>query len=881
MAPVRNLFSAPSLDTSGPPSSALATLPAGGGTSLPARPDPPRPLPPIHPAKPLLSPRSGLHDPFNPAPTPGPDLPVLPLSHSPIDDPPFPSPLASPFAQPVDRCSPIDHFDPSDDSLYGDDVLPLSRPSPPYHRLPSLSPTDPNIYGLVGRLKGGSGHPLRPSVRPDAAAGRPASPRSYPFRTSVRPDAVAARPASPRSYRPPPPNESSAARIARLFGIPERSTEVEEAAIEAERLQAVLDASAAPLLGTTLAPDTQFARNSAIAERIVTAAALRASHQSPPSPAAASSHGPTSPAPPRSPLVCPLCPASTFVSESRYVDHVRLRHSSVPDLGPLQLDMPHPLIRCGDCATICKGPTGLAQHRSSRHSASPRATRPNQSTPTSPDPSPARTSTQRSYDSAEDSEAEDTPAGQIACPACQSTYLTEHAYIAHLRTAHAAVEDLAPFQLDIPQRLLFCSFCHLICRGHRGLANHSHRCTLRPTTATPTVRNSENLSPSAIAAAADRDLLPLFSRGVHCPHRTWPAPFGKVITRLLTTSCDLQNIPAARLATTCALILPGLIEEGHRSHHLHVGHMLQDLGDAADSVGSDTEFAVRLLEYAQRIAPAVSAQQERARTRAASGSHCRSVDSLKSSIERLVKERRLGSAMVLVDQLQPLLVDVSGPPNRPALSPSDVSDLIASLHPPASAADDFLPDQLAAVAASTAITVSADDIPDLISNLPPGSAAGASGWTYALLQSLFKATTNPLMTRRLSETFARLVNCILSGKHPSCLLLRVRSVLIPKSSGGYRPLGIGDALYRLACRAALFQLGPGLGSLLAPLQLGIGISGGCEIGGRVGQLIMASPPTSNLIITSTDLKNGFNELGRSRQLAGLMRFAPGLLRWFQ
>ena len=237
--------------------------------------------------------------------------------------------------------------------------------------------------------------------------------------------------------------------------------------------------------------------------------------------------------------------------------------------------------------------------------------------------------------------------------------------------------------------------------------------------------------------------------------------------------------------------------------------------------------------------------------------------------------------MVLVDQLQPLLVDISGPPNRPALSSSEVSDLIASLHPPASAADDFLPDQLAAVAASTAITVSADDIPDLISNLPPGSAAGASGWTYALLQSLFKATTNPLMTRRLSETFARLVNCILSGKHPSSLLLRVRSVLIPKSSGGYRPLGIGDALYRLACRAALFQLGPGLGSLLAPLQLGIGISGGCEIGGRVGQLIMASPPTSNLIITSTDLKNGFNELGRSRQLAGLMRFAPGLLRWFQ
>ena len=74
--------------------------------------------------------------------------------------------------------------------------------------------------------------------------------------------------------------------------------------------------------------------------------------------------------------------------------------------------------------------------------------------------------------------------------------------------------------------------------------------------------------------------------------------------------------------------------------------MLQDLGDAADSVGSDTDFAVRLLESAQRIAPAVSAQQERALKRASSGSHGRSFDTLTSSIERLVKDWRLGSVMV-------------------------------------------------------------------------------------------------------------------------------------------------------------------------------------------------------------------------------------------
>ena len=550
-----------------------------------------------------------------------------------------------------------------------------------------------------------------------------------------------------------------------------------------------------------------------------------------------------------------------------------------------------PLLRCPDCNTICKGSTGLSRHRHSRHSPSSRpASQSEPLTPADPthpasSPSPSAPSGGTYIPSSSDSEADDHPAGQIACPTCLSTYLGEAAYIAHLRATHAEADDLTPYQLDIPQRLLFCPYCHLICRGSRGLTYHRNRCPQRPATNTAPEPTSSPLSPSALAAAADRDLLPLFSRGVHNPHRSWPAPIGKILNRLLNTSCDLQNTPAACLATSCALILPGLIEEGHRSHHLHIGHMLQDLGDAADTVASDTDFAARLLNYARRIAPSVSAYQERVHARTTSGgSSGRSVDSLKSSIERLVKERRLGSAMVLVDQLQPLLGADYGPPStvRTPLTTSEVSDLISSLHPPSTAADEFTAEQLAAIAASTALTISADDIPALlVASLPPGSAAGASGWTYALLQSLFKPTTNPLMVRRLSETFARLINSILSGKHPSALLLRVRSVLIPKASGGYRPLGIGDALYRLACRAALAHLGPGLGSVLSPLQLVIGISGGCEIGGRIGQLIMASPPATNLIITSTDLKNGFNELGRSKQLDGLIRFAPGLLRWFQ
>ena len=127
--------------------------------------------------------------------------------------------------------------------------------------------------------------------------------------------------------------------------------------------------------------------------------------------------------------------------------------------------------------------------------------------------------------------------------------------------------------------------------------------------------------------------------GLHPPSHL-AGPHAEIFNHLLTTSCDLQNIPAARLATTCAILLPGLIEEGHRSHHLHVGHLLQDLGIAVDSVDSDT----------------------------ASGPHARSIDSLSGDASSGAS-RSAGSAapcMVLVDQLQPLLAD----PHSTALPPS-------------------------------------------------------------------------------------------------------------------------------------------------------------------------------------------------------------------
>jgi hypothetical protein len=47
------------------------------------------------------------------------------------------------------------------------------------------------------------------------------------------------------------------------------------------------------------------------------------------------------------------------------------------------------------------------------------------------------------------------------------------------------------------------------------------------------------------------------------------------------------------------------------------------------------------------------------------------------------------------------------------------------------------------------------------------------------------------------------------------------------------PLGIGDSWYRFVGRVALSKVGDRVGSALSPVQLGIGVKNGAEIGGRM------------------------------------------------
>jgi hypothetical protein len=405
-------------------------------------------------------------------------------------------------------------------------------------------------------------------------------------------------------------------------------------------------------------------------------------------------------------------------------------------------------------------------------------------------------------------------------------------------------------------------------------------------------------------------LLSLFNGGLYIVFNKWRAPLYRISCRLINIICDNNNsnsinnnyrIESEReLATTAFLILPGLVGECHLHRKLTVGSLLTALVGGVDSIVSDSDFAKSIIIKAQEMASLVVDRRDKRRNNINrnNSSASRIKEKTIKSIETMVRERRLGSAMAYLDKLQDILEEEDGNINNNGdfnnqriaeggandeRSVNEIRQKLAELNPVADEEDLFSIADEERISTSAPISVDASQIEAVIRKLPVGSSAGASGWTYAAIKSIFLEDSETMGTA--CEIISKLCNAMLSGRIGRGGWLRSRAVLIPKKDGSYRPLSIGESWYRLAARAALCSIGSEIGNQLAPSQLGCGISGGCEIAGRTGQLIMdtelSNGNSTNLVIISLDIKNAFGTLNRKQILKGIFEFAPGLAKWFK
>jgi hypothetical protein len=340
-------------------------------------------------------------------------------------------------------------------------------------------------------------------------------------------------------------------------------------------------------------------------------------------------------------------------------------------------------------------------------------------------------------------------------------------------------------------------------------------------------------------------------------------------------------------ATEAFLILPGLVGECHLHRKLTVASLLSTLAQGVDTIDSNMDFAKSIVIQAESIAHLIQDRREKRRRRhdiAINHNNNKKEKTIKK-IEAMIRERRLGTAMAYLDKLQDILEEDSNEIHfsergEENLDINHVRSKVAELNPAADEEDIFSAEEESRILASESLSIEANQIEAAIRKLPIGAAAGGSGWTYAAIRAIFLEDNSTIGLA--CSAISRLCNSMLSGSiRRGEGWLRSRTVLIPKKDGSWRPLSIGETWYRLTARVALGVVGAQVGLQLAPMQLGCGISGGCEIAGRLGQIILDTESGNNLIVISLDIQNAYGTLSRRQILKGLFDFAPGLAKWFK
>ena len=104
---------------------------------------------------------------------------------------------------------------------------------------------------------------------------------------------------------------------------------------------------------------------------------------------------------------------------------------------------------------------------------------------------------------------------------------------------------------------------------------------------------------------------------------------------------------------------------------------------------------------------------------------------------------------------------------------------------------------------------------------------------------------------------------------------------LKKKTGCHRPIAVGEVLRRLVSKCLANQTRDAATSILAPLQLGVGIKGGCEAIVHATSQLRSSPSHNQHWTLMLDFSNAFNSINREAMFVEFRRFLPGLSAWVE
>jgi hypothetical protein len=101
---------------------------------------------------------------------------------------------------------------------------------------------------------------------------------------------------------------------------------------------------------------------------------------------------------------------------------------------------------------------------------------------------------------------------------------------------------------------------------------------------------------------------------------------------------------------------------------------------------------------------------------------------------------------------------------------------------------------------------------------------------------------------------------------------------LQKKSGGVRPIAIGYTLRRLAAKCANTYALSMLEDRLLPVQVGVGVRGGCEGAVHATRRFLTNM-TDDRVLVKLDFRNAFNSIRRDVMLKTVAAELPGLFRF--
>ena len=167
-----------------------------------------------------------------------------------------------------------------------------------------------------------------------------------------------------------------------------------------------------------------------------------------------------------------------------------------------------------------------------------------------------------------------------------------------------------------------------------------------------------------------------------------------------------------------------------------------------------------------------------------------------------------------------------------------------------------------------------------LNSFPSGSAPGPSSFRASHLKEAVRCPS-PALAERVTRSLTALVNILCAGQTPPTVVPHLcGATLLPsqKKDGGLWPIAVGEVLCCLTSKYLSQAVLADAFQALTPLQMGVGVKGGCE---AIVHSIAHTMEDPNLLPDDCwtllmDFSNAFNSVNRGLMFKEIRAHIPAI-----